>query len=639
MENKIFEKSDWIWHKGEYLQNGYGEFFEKINYNGEKALLRLSVCGDYTLFINGKYVASNQYADFPHYKIYDEIEISDFLKKGENRICFLVWYFGKSGNRWFTPFPGLIYEISLDEKTAYYSAENTLSRKSNAYKSGESKKISPQLGYSFFYDTTREDDWLVKDEKGFYKSVVTFKKSNFSKRPVKKLSLGQAKKGKISKTKNGYLVDFGEETVGFLSFSLKSNNEQAINFAYGECLDKGRVKRLLGGRDFSFDYKAKKGQNRYCNYMLRLACRYVEIESEKEISLEYVHIIPQFFDVEEKSISLENDLDKKIYSLCLNTLKLCMLEHYVDTPWREQCLYAFDSRNQMLFGYKAFENGNFDYARANLILMSKDSRKDGLLTICFPSNDDFAIPCFSLYFIIAVKEYIENSGDLSLGKEVFQKVKSILQAFRSNIKDGLVCKFDGLNRWNFYDWSENAEFEVGKEHNTPDFLLNAIFVTALDSYNYICNALNEKSEFEALKNEIAKKAHEKFFNPKTELYYVENINEKPTELANSFAILSGIAKGKLAEKICEKLKNGSLLPCSLSMKCFKYDAMIKIDKNKYKNDILEEIRSTYKIMLDKNSSTVWETIKGGEDFGNAGSLCHGWSAVPIYYYNLFFKGE
>ena len=34
-----------------------------------------------------------------------------------------------------------------------------------------------------------------------------------------------------------------------------------------------------------------------------------------------------------------------------------MMEHYVDTPWREQCLYAFDARNQMLCGYYAFENG------------------------------------------------------------------------------------------------------------------------------------------------------------------------------------------------------------------------------------------------------------------------------------------
>jgi hypothetical protein len=35
------------------------------------------------------------------------------------------------------------------------------------------------------------------------------------------------------------------------------------------------------------------------------------------------------------------------------------------------------------------------------------------------------------------------------------------------------------------------------------------------------------------------------------------------------------------------------------------------------------------------TGTVWETIDGKAAFDNAGSLCHGWSATPIYYYNLF----
>jgi len=60
-----------------------------------------------------------------------------------------------------------------------------------------------------------------------------------------------------------------------------------------------------------------------------------------------------------------------------------------------------------------------------------------------------------------------------------------------------------------------------------------------------------------------------------------------------------------------------------------------VDAEKYKDAVLSEIRSTYKVMLDEGSTTVWETAKGAEDFGGAGSLCHGWSAIPVYYYKLF----
>ena len=70
------------------------------------------------------------------------------------------------------------------------------------------------------------------------------------------------------------------------------------------------------------------------------------------------------------------------------------------------------------------------------------------------------------------------------------------------------------------------------------------------------------------------------------------------------------------------------------MRCFKYDAMLLADKGKYKESILSEIDENYRPMLELGNGTVWETDEGESDFGKAGSLCHGWSAMPIYYYNI-----
>ena len=84
----IFENAKWIWSNPDYKENEYCEFLEKIDFSGERVIFRISANGDYTLFINGKYVESNQYGDFPHYKVYDEIDITDYLKKGENTILF-----------------------------------------------------------------------------------------------------------------------------------------------------------------------------------------------------------------------------------------------------------------------------------------------------------------------------------------------------------------------------------------------------------------------------------------------------------------------------------------------------------------------------------------------------------------------
>jgi hypothetical protein len=43
-------------------------------------------------------------------------------------------------------------------------------------------------------------------------------------------------------------------------------------------------------------------------------------------------------------------------------------------------------------------------------------------------------------------------------------------------------------------------------------------------------------------------------------------------------------------------------------------------------------------MLFKNATAFWETLKGGWDFDGAGSLCHGWSAIPAYIYGAYLLG-
>ena len=69
------------------------------------------------------------------------------------------------------------------------------------------------------------------------------------------------------------------------------------------------------------------------------------------------------------------------------------------------------------------------------------------------------------------------------------------------------------------------------------------------------------------------------------------------------------------------------------MKPFIYDALLTVG-DKYKQFIIDDIKCVYKKMLDYGATSFWETELGWEDFHFAGSLCHGWAAMPIYYYTL-----
>ena len=105
-------------------------------------------------------------------------------------------------------------------------------------------------------------------------------------------------------------------------------------------------------------------------------------------------------------------------------------------------------------------------------------------------------------------------------------------------------------------------------------------------------------------------------------------------LTNALGVISGVA-GEYTGVVANKLKSGEFTPCSLSMKTFVYDALILADKQGNEEYIINDIRETYKKMLDFGSTTVWETAVGRDDFEGGGSLCHGWSAIPVYYYHLY----
>lgn len=623
-----FKKGRWIWADCEVCEDQYTEYLEKLEATDGEVLLHLSCDTDYTLYINGKYVASNQYGDFEHYKIYDTVDVTSYLTEKSNTVKLLVYYCGVNTQRYRKGKAGLIYEFVSEKGIVAYSSTKTLSRVSPTYISGQKRFVSTQLGFSFAYDATKES------ERGYSQSICVDKKVTFYPRPTEKLQVLPRKKiREIKKEPWGYLIDLCSEVVGFAALDFVSSCEQAITVAYGESLDNGRVRARIGNRNFLFEYKAKQGSNSFTDHMLRLSCRYLEVICDAPIKINYIGILPQVYRVNEVQCKIDDPLDRKIYDICVNTLRLCMMEHYVDTPWREQCLYAFDSRNQILCGYYAFQNGNADYARANLKLIGEDRRQDRLLSICYPCGNDLTIPSFSLYYLIAIKEYTDHTGDVSLAREMIPKSESILDEFFANSEDGLIKTFSGKQNWNFYDWSKYLDGSLHKDESAlPDLVINSLFAMALDSLEEVCKKAGTVFKYAGKADLLRRRIKAEFSSRKMLLSHHRN-SEEYTVLGNSLAVLCGAVKGQEAVDLCDQIVLGNAVPSSLSMNIWKYEALLQTDEEKYKDYILNEIRTNYKKMLDAGSTTVWETLEGSAAFGNAGSLCHGWSAVPVYIFH------
>lgn len=625
----LFKNSKWIYADCKLCDDQYTEYIDTVQATEKTTLLYISCDTDYTLFMNGRYVASNQYGDFEHYKIYDTIDVTPYLTEDSNTLKITVYYCGVDTHRYHRGAPGLIYECISDGKLLAASGTHTLSRLSPTYTSGQKCFVSTQLGFTFSYDATKETD------AGYAPSVCVSKNTVFYPRPTQKLQVLPRKSIKeIKKESWGYLIDLGEEVVGLCTLDFISAREQTLTVAYGESLDNGRVRSKIQNRTFAFTYRAKKGQNLFTECMLRLGCRYLEVVCDGAIDINYIGILPQVYAVEDAVCEIDSTADRQIYDICLNTLKLCMMEHYADTPWREQSLYAFDAKNQMLCGYYAFQNQNRDYARSNLILLSEDPRPDGLLSICSPSGKELTIPSFSLYYILAMKEYADYTADISLIRAYAVKMQRILDVFLSRAdENGLIRKFTDPQHWNFYDWSEHLEGKIRQiDTDTPDLVLNCLVVMATDALESLYDMAALPFPYVGVANRLRKQIRTTFTTACGLLSHAPG-TEAYTTLGNALAVLCGAVTGEAAKAVCEAITNGQTTPSSLSMNIWKYEALLATDADRYRDDILSEIRTNYQKMLDAGSTTVWETIDGSAAFDNAGSLCHGWSAVPVYVFH------
>lgn len=634
-EKNAFQQGKWIWYEEGSQIDSYGEFYGELDWTGGEVYANLSSDSDYALYINGKLAACNQYGDFEYFKIYDRLELTSFLKKGKNHVAVVVWHFGETTQKYLAAKAGLIFEISCGETILLKSDRNILCRKSKTYRSGLRKRVSSQLGWSFLYDSTKEDGWKEGATSDFAPAKEIAKSCVFYPRPNEKLRFSERKEAAVTqKSHSGktVLVDLGEETVGLPLLEFRSPICQKVTVFYGEHLLAGNVQRFIGGNDYSFEYIAKEGENSYLNPFLRLGCRYVQICSEEEIELSYLGVLPQGYPVSERPFVSRTEQDLAIERLCVNTLKLCMLEHYVDCPWREQGLYAFDSRNQMLAGYYAF--GNYDYAKSNLLLMSMDRRKDNLLSITTPSGGDLVIPSFSLYYVLSVWEYLVHSGDKAIEESIFEKVTSVLQAFAARKKDGLIHNFSGEEYWHFYDWSEHlTSYGIDKPDDVADLALNCLYALMLRKYGEICKILGKENGMES-PQAICEKIKERFYNADDGLFTLYSGKGIYTMLGNALAIVCGAATGELAASICERMLRGETTESSLSTKVFFYDALLMTDREKYADVVLERIRKEYSYMLQEGATATWETLEGASAFSGNGSLCHGWSAMPVYYFHI-----
>lgn len=644
-------KMNKIWDENITGKDRYLDFTGSFRTKKGRVQIKISCDDAFAFYIAGKLAGFGSCPNYPHRKIYYGFDITKFCEKNaENKITITVWHKGENSQTGIAQNAYLAFEITENGKRVLKSDDKILCRQNDFYKNVLCKKITNQMGYGFACDFTAN--------KNAYKKATDYGKDKFIFSGINTIKLSESMAVQnqttpqnatteqsiqtIQLTKKGsILIDLKKEVVGFLEIDIDSDKKRKIKISYSEHLVGGRVESKIGERDFSIELTLKQGENKALMPFRRVAGRYLEITGEEKtgeglegIKINHIAIRQVEYPTKKIKREIKDELLQRIYDTCIYTLKCCMHEHYEDCPWREQALYTLDRRNQMLCGYYAFTGHN--YQRANLLLIADGIRKDGLLSLCFPAGIDYPIPFFSLVYIMQTAEYIEHTGDRAILRQTGNTLKKIMATFTKRIeKNNLIANFEEPY-WNFYEWTEGSSNDSdlsGKERGKEkqyDLILNCFYIIASSYYDKIFGTKTDTRE-------IKKAIRENFYNSEKGLFRLSTASELFSETGNAMAILSGVCGEDEAKIIAEQITGQKIeTKASLSMLTFIYDALLKVDKDKYAPYIIDDIKQKYQKMTEE-TSTVWETLIGWRDFGGAGSLCHGWSAMPVYYIATLYK--
>jgi hypothetical protein len=250
------------------------------------------------------------------------------------------------------------------------------------------------------------------------------------------------------------------------------------------------------------------------------------------------------------------------------------------------------------------------------------------------------------------------SGDTAFVGRMLPLMRRMLDRYIATLSDGLFPCPLGKRFWHFYDWADGLDGTMRTENDggpfhfleTPRFdaPLNFFLILALNAAANMARWTGGDEEFIVTcahrADSLRQAAHRAFWDAAAGAY-VTSIGPGAgqrhfAELTQSLAILAGLGDDEHRRALRRKLMSpdNHMTPTTLSQSLYKYEAILLDDSLDSGRFVFDSILQQWSAMLLAGATTFWETLRGGWDFHHAGSLCHGWSGLPVYFYGAYGLG-
>ena len=603
------EKTDWnahwIWDKENLTEENIWMCFNKkvtLENAPEELIAHISADSKYWLYINGETVVfegSVKRGPDENSGYYDSVDIAPYLKKGENSICALVWYWDDDTSYSYNSSGqgGFIFEAINDDITIL-SDKTWKVAKNTAY--GDSILYKPNYRlpeHSIYYDARKElGNWLSADfDFSAWENATEYANG------------GEGAYGKLYPRGIPFLKDYGlkdyENSKNYENYTVKNlfGEKITVDIPYNAQITTylkivapaGKKIRIITENTpigaVSTTYITKEGEQEF-ESLGWVNGEHITYDIPYGVTVVSLQYRETGYDSEfSGNFTCDDEFMNTLWQKSLRTLYVTMRDNFMDCPDRERAQWWADVTIEMYMTmYSMDSNSYLLYQKGVEAMLSHVDESKVLQTVVPISGDYFELPVQQLAGIVGFTTYYEYTGDKAFIEKVYDKSIDYLKLWEID-ENNLVVHRKGS--WDWVDWGYRADVTA---------IENAWYYYALSSVEKMAETLEKDEDISFItdRKETIAKGYKSLW---TEDGLKSDDVKKPDDRANALAVLVGLATKEQYDTIKNVI--ATTQNSGPYMEYYVLEALCKMGEYELAKD---RIKDRYEKMVGKDYSTLWE---------------------------------
>lgn len=629
------------WH-GKYIWNNdmqnntWNCFRKKFNIESEdfgKVKAQIAVDSKYWLYINGEMVireGGEKRGQKPASIYYDNIDITKYLKQGENTIAILTWYWGDSGYSYIpSGRGGLLFQAKIDNQ--YIITDETWKvSHADGFEQDPNIPNYRLVEYNIYYDARKEvKDWYMpefNDEK--WENALYVGEAGGA-------PWGEMIERDIPIFKNWDLKEY-ENMDNYRDYKTTKSEEIEMLIGYNAQfmpylkIESEPGKKIIIKTD---QYEDVNGNSLMCTYFTKEGIQ--EFESPAWINGEKVYYnIPSGvkiislgyretgYDTEMTGkFECNDEFYNELWKKANRTLYVNMRDTYMDCPNRERAQWWGDVSIDVIQAMYALDTNSYALYEKGLKTLAGWCDNDELQTVTPVSDSRVFLPIQMLAGIDSIYEFYQYTGNKTAIEGIYPYIKNFLNLWEfDNITGRYKLKEVNSIVWKWEDSGKKIDYDL-EENMWYYFALTRMCQISeiLDYQEDNADYINKRNSFIPYLNNLW--TEKGFKSP-----YCDEISER----ANAVAVISGLADKEKFEVITNMFKDD--YQTSPFMEKYILEALCKMGKIE---EAQKRIKDRYDEMVnsEKACSTLWENWNY-----EISSKNHAWSGGPLIIMSRYFAG-